>query len=216
MPSELYPVTIARDRARISAGIGKWALHRGLPFPLLQTRWACAARCCSPPGVPCSASPHPGPARAGRAQPGRHGHQHACPGRPAAAGGRSGISALRILISPGTPLEQAGSQGLGAGSASVRCLLARRADPGRSGKTQIAAMTSGSPPGPSGRGPMPCEVQTSGAARSAGARRARAAEGQRGPGCSGRTVPLVAPSRAGSGTPGPRVTLTGHGGAEPR
>ena len=58
MPSELYPVTMRTTGHGISAGVGKLGAFIGVfLFPLLQTRSACAARCCSPPGWLYSASP---------------------------------------------------------------------------------------------------------------------------------------------------------------
>ena len=98
MPSELYPVSMRATGHGISAGVGKLGAFIGVfLFPLLHdlpraARHAAAHRRGRGGGLRA----HPGAARARRAQPGRHSHQHARHSRPAAAGGRSGISTLRI------------------------------------------------------------------------------------------------------------------------
>jgi hypothetical protein len=60
MPSELYPVAMRATGHGISAGVGKLGAFIGVfLFPVLQTSLACAARSCSPPGYPSSASRSP-------------------------------------------------------------------------------------------------------------------------------------------------------------
>ena len=97
LPSELYPVSMRTTGHGISASIGKLGAFIGVfLFPVLQTSLGLRGTLLLTAGVAVSGFaltfvlPEPG-----RAQPGRHRHQHARHGRPAAAGGRSGISALR-------------------------------------------------------------------------------------------------------------------------
>ena len=107
MPSELYPVTMRATGHGISAGVGKLGAFIGVfLFPLLQTSLGLRGTLLLTAGVAVAGlRAHPGAARARRAQPGRHSHQHARHSRPAAAGGRSGISTLRIL-SPACGISQ--------------------------------------------------------------------------------------------------------------
>ena len=77
MPSELYPVTMRATGHGISAGVGKLGAFIGVfLFPLLQTSLGLRGTLLLTAGVAVAGlRAHPGAARAGRAQPGRHGHR---------------------------------------------------------------------------------------------------------------------------------------------
>ena len=74
MPSELYPVTMRATGHGISAGIGKLGAFIGVfLFPVLQSSLGLRGTLLLTAGVSrARARPHPGAARASRAQPGRH------------------------------------------------------------------------------------------------------------------------------------------------
>ena len=100
MPGGAVPGEHARHGARdLRRRRQARRVHRGLPVPAAANlpgtaRHAAAHRRRGSARL----RPHPGSARASRAQPGRHDHQPARPGRPAAAGGRAGPSTLAISL----------------------------------------------------------------------------------------------------------------------
>ena len=101
IPSEVYPVCMRATGHGISAGVGKLGAFIGVfLFPVLQhiagaARHAPAHR----RRVGARLRPHPGAARACRAQSGGDdGHRHCGHECPAAAGGRPGVHDLMILV----------------------------------------------------------------------------------------------------------------------